>query len=394
MRYNKLRALEDVDELATLHDYPNDPFSQKPIPVRVRFVNYFTIATGRPRKARSGTPSPTDEIASSTDTTLTLPVRQRPDSPESIPHSEDSDRLSRASSDSMTAPTISLARPRTHETLLVLDPIPMDQFRWNSQSPTSQNQDEEGYLQASSIVGDLPNGVLPAGTQPEAAWDARTPVTAHESEPDLPPIPDLPVQPPLPNLDSYLDKEARRQAEKEAKKAQKAYEQAVKHRDNVLRKRQQLLEKHRRRSEKKAARHAKQAAKDGVRERKQPHRREGSRSPARRQEGNERDPRRSSSGDAHFNGASKPPKERKFCVLPRPVVDGGDHTWVRVFMEGVDEVGAHCGLFELGPHYDRLVGDVAQRIVDWVHEDLSLATVRRLAEEGGAEGGSEGLVGA
>ena len=35
-------------------------------------------------------------------------------------------------------------------------------------------------------------------------------------------------------------------------------------------------------------------------------------------------------------------------------------------MEGVDEVGAHCGLFFLNETYERLVGEVAEQIEDWV----------------------------
>jgi hypothetical protein len=46
-------------------------------------------------------------------------------------------------------------------------------------------------------------------------------------------------------------------------------------------------------------------------------------------------------------------------------------------MEGYDEVGAHCGLFVPGPHYEKLVGDVGMTIVEWVHEN---ATKRAMAE--------------
>jgi hypothetical protein len=38
-------------------------------------------------------------------------------------------------------------------------------------------------------------------------------------------------------------------------------------------------------------------------------------------------------------------------------------------MEGVDEVGAHCGLFFSGPQYESLVGNVGERIGKWVEED-------------------------
>jgi len=49
-------------------------------------------------------------------------------------------------------------------------------------------------------------------------------------------------------------------------------------------------------------------------------------------------------------------------------------------MEGVDEVGAHCGLFFPGTHYERLVGDVGARIVAWVQEDASRRAILELEE--------------
>ncbi|KAL2119208.1 hypothetical protein VTJ04DRAFT_6168 [Mycothermus thermophilus] len=53
-----------------------------------------------------------------------------------------------------------------------------------------------------------------------------------------------------------------------------------------------------------------------------------------------------------------------------------DPTWIQVFMPGVDEVGAHCGLFVAdAPHYERLVGDVGERVAGWVWEDASRRAV-------------------
>ncbi|KAF2758015.1 hypothetical protein EJ05DRAFT_374384 [Pseudovirgaria hyperparasitica] len=73
----------------------------------------------------------------------------------------------------------------------------------------------------------------------------------------------------------------------------------------------------------------------------------------------------------------KPKRDRKFCMLPSKDQYGKvDPTWVRVYMEGVDEVGAHCGLFFLSATYEQLVGDVAARIEGWVQEDMT----RRLVE--------------
>jgi len=37
-------------------------------------------------------------------------------------------------------------------------------------------------------------------------------------------------------------------------------------------------------------------------------------------------------------------------------------------MENVDEVGAHCGLFFVDERYERLVGEVADRVEMWVRE--------------------------
>lgn len=66
----------------------------------------------------------------------------------------------------------------------------------------------------------------------------------------------------------------------------------------------------------------------------------------------------------------KPKKDRKFCMLPQKDAKGTrDPTWVRVHMKGVDEVGAHCGLFFVSDTYEKLVGDTAARIEEWVRDD-------------------------
>ena len=79
----------------------------------------------------------------------------------------------------------------------------------------------------------------------------------------------------------------------------------------------------------------------------------------------------------------KTPRDRKFCTLPPRGVDGQvDACWKRVFMEGVDEVGAHCGLFFVGRHYEGLVADVGGRVEGWVRGGV----------DGGGEGGGGGLL--
>ncbi|KAF2201823.1 hypothetical protein GQ43DRAFT_480397 [Delitschia confertaspora ATCC 74209] len=59
----------------------------------------------------------------------------------------------------------------------------------------------------------------------------------------------------------------------------------------------------------------------------------------------------------------------KFCMLPPKDPQGNkDPTWVEIMMEGVDEVGAHCGLFFMSETYARLVGDVGERVEGWIRE--------------------------
>ena len=68
-----------------------------------------------------------------------------------------------------------------------------------------------------------------------------------------------------------------------------------------------------------------------------------------------------------------PGKDLKFCMLPSRNANGvRDPCWVRVPMEDVDEVGAHCGLFspQGNARYEGLVGDVGETIERWVKEDL------------------------
>ena len=55
---------------------------------------------------------------------------------------------------------------------------------------------------------------------------------------------------------------------------------------------------------------------------------------------------------ASHNAAQETKKLRKFVMLPGKITGvavGQDPTWVQVYMEGVDEVGAHCGLFFFSP---------------------------------------------
>jgi hypothetical protein len=78
---------------------------------------------------------------------------------------------------------------------------------------------------------------------------------------------------------------------------------------------------------------------------------------------------------------AKQKKLKKFCMLPPKDADGNkDPTWIRVFMENMDEVTAHTSLFFINETYEKLVGDVGARIEEWVREADSVRLVREMSE--------------
>ncbi len=191
---------------------------------------------------------------------------------------------------------------------------------------------------------------------------------------------DLPSPPTPVDLSQLTDKEARKQAEKEAKRAQKTYETAIKNRDKAIKERQKLVEKWRRRLARDAEKRDKEAQKEAQKQAANRRKEEQKRQQAEDQElmrelGElhlQEEQRVEPPGvSAKGKAAGKKKKERKFCMLPTKVNGQRDSTWVRVYMEDVDEVGAHCGLFLPGPQYEVLVGDVGSRIVGWVHDDAT-----------------------
>lgn len=75
-------------------------------------------------------------------------------------------------------------------------------------------------------------------------------------------------------------------------------------------------------------------------------------------------------------------KDRKFCALPSkdPVTGAIDPTWIRVYMENMDEVVAHTSLFFVGETYAKLVGDTAQRIEQWVRDAATVRVIKQAQE--------------
>ncbi|KAK3326528.1 hypothetical protein B0H66DRAFT_472660 [Apodospora peruviana] len=363
-RYNRVRKLEDVDDLS--------PSVGAERPVRIRFVNYFTISTGPLEKPKSELP--TELLRPGPP-----PVQQLPGG-SSERRSLDKHRESGAStprisiedySDSSSQPAF----------LEEIEPMPeLDDVDEPTPIAPPHNNDTPQLSTITDGIADSSTPTLESSSK-EGSDDI--------ADLQLPPIPDLPPPPQAPDLASYPDKDSRKQAEKEAKRVQKIYDQAVKNRDKAIKERQKLIEKRRRKTlkdvekqaksdNKKAAEEEKKktttktaAGEEEQRELKLHEKMEKVRleTEVKEQKANEKSNKKEEK-DKDKKGKEKK-KERKFCMLPGKVNGMRDKTWVQVYMEGVDEVGAHCGLFFPGPHYEKLVGDVGSRIVGWVQEDCS-----------------------
>ncbi|KAK0626708.1 hypothetical protein B0T14DRAFT_424156 [Immersiella caudata] len=327
-RYSNLRKLEDIDESKA-------PAPGQRLP-RVRFVNYYTASTGLPKKLKAVPALPTAENSNNA---LLKPTSSQEANPSDINSGTSTPRISIEDHSESGRPMV----------LQELEPVPESDDRIT----TTQTNDS---LPLTQEIPDTP------GNNP------------NQDDSSLPPVPDPPTPPQTPNFEAYTNKEARKQAEKEAKRARKIYEQAVKNRERAIKERQKMLDKRERKTTKEAEKRAKT-------EQKEAHSRQKSELKQRAKE--EQDLQEEldklymeESGQQLGVEKEKKKKEKKFCMLPGKSAGVRDPTWVRVYMEGVDEVGAHCGLFVPGPHYEQLVGDMCSRIVEWVQDD---ATRRAIA---------------
>ncbi|KAK7436320.1 hypothetical protein CaCOL14_004023 [Colletotrichum acutatum] len=285
-RYNKLRAMESVDPLQHMGDgnsYGNNV--DRPTPVRVRFINYYTLSSGRPKK-----PKTPDSPKSPAESPTSAEHRAAPSTLQVGSH---------LSPPSSSTPRISLSSDDGQE-MELLEPIPMEdiderlstlheeqQARFDHDSKAGSHstdaldkeiREPKGKEKEGDVDShETPNAdaqieeSVPASTSSTTAADeteksleagAASPMGDVIPEAELPPIPDLPEQPTPPDLDRYTDKDARKQAEKEGKRAQKAYESAVKSRDKAIKERQKLVEKRRKKVEKEAAKEAQRIEKE------------------------------------------------------------------------------------------------------------------------------------
>lgn len=363
-RCDRLHALEDVDELAG-YDRPG---YRRPVR-RIRFVNYYTASTGRPKapKALPGQKPDNDGY----DTAIEVEMKDMSmDHPRSASFaSSPSIAMDGYMDGAMTSSEYLSSRPATSSSQAQ---IQSPREKSNIQD-SSQESLEMRHIDAcpvddsfSPTLADITRGVEPVsdGLPPE--------LNLASLEPPLPPIPDMPVEPEAVDLSLYTDKDARKIAEKEQKRLMKVYQQAMKDRESAIKDRKKLAEKREKKARQDLEKELKADEIKRLKEEKEEEKRKASLklppSPG----------PQPSVAASQANADSKPKKDKKFCMLPPKRGGKRDKCWVRVHMEGMDEVGAHCGLFFPGAQYEGLVRDVGARIESWVHEDA----LKRIALEG------------
>ena len=402
-RYGKLRALEDLD-----------PENRK----RVRFVNYYTVSTGRPKKPRSA-PLSRVQTDGSNGSTQTEEHMQRT-SLEAVDNRSPS-----------RSPRISIEGPDGREVTeedtegvtnmnhLAVDGCTDDEGAMSDASqamkhiepgPVTDDEGEMGSKQEPSTI-EPTTSIAATGSGPTIPLlvDGYSSV----NELPLPPLPPAPEEPPAFDPTPYPDKDARKLAEKEHTRQVKTYQRAVKDRDKAVSDRQKLREKREKNAAKEREKQLKAEEKEmmkrmekGERERAEEERGEEKRM-GKELSKHEKDEQKRlekerlraekearklvkksdtaslttvdsevSNGDPEVSNMDgeearpeRPKRDRKFCMLPSQINGQIDPCWVRVFMPGVDEVGAHCGLFFVdGERYREFVGGVAERIEGWVEE--------------------------
>ncbi|RDW70288.1 hypothetical protein BP5796_08685 [Coleophoma crateriformis] len=366
-RYSKLRALEDVDDLST----PGAPGYQKPVR-RIRFVNYYTASTGRPKQPK-------------------IPVGQMIGQDRQLQPIETEMQNMSLSSDSISSTPIpsldmedgtSSVTPQQLDQAIIDAPVEIQMQSLGESSgvrddiqddelPPMQHiesmpieEDDESILEPVEQNHMITEAAENATGEPEEATSALEPSS---TDPPLPPIPSIPTEPLPIDLSIYTDKDSRKIAEKEHKRAIKAYQQAVKDRDSAIKDRKKLIEKREKKTRQEAEKRLKEEQKQRAREEKEE---EKLRTTIKPEPLPVSSPAEAKDPNDSTAKVEKPKKDRKFCMLP-PGTDGKrDACWIRIYMEGVDEVGAHCGLFFPGPQYESLVMDVGRRIEEWVDEDI------------------------
>lgn len=368
-RYSRIRALEDTRA------------------ERVRFVNYFTASTGRPKKQKEPMQS-------------RLGYRLNPSGGFEEPFGQELQDLSvsqRASRSPMRSPRISEdgSRSRTRSPQISVEEVRdgvliSKQFKDPDEAILVGSDSEMTLLDAVAVAEEeSENNPSFSGNQlaseRQAAPAYAPPEPPDESSPlevkptmeeclSLPPLPPFPREPAQFNPEAYVDKDTCELALKQHSREKKAYSRALKDHAKALKDREKLVEKREKAAKKVIDKEAKLKGKESNQKlkKKDEARPNASLSTSSnftiaRENGYECSSENSATTRADPE-VEKPPRDRKFCLLPPKINNEVDPCWIRVAMRDLDEVGAHCGLFEIQEQYAWLVSDVGNRIKEWVKE--------------------------
>ena len=419
-RYARLRALEEDS------DAVRKSVVEGGTPPRVRFVNYYTASTGRPKKPKT----PQDELPEGVGSTASLEIVENSVSKQTVGSTRSQSPDTKLEQQDSSQTTVDNPHLSVEEDIRANESDMSSQYDDAMSSPEMLHVDP---TPVDDIDEAFPEAPIDTPTDSQSITAAPS-TTAPSVTSSLPPVPDMPTAPAPLDVSYIEDKQTRKLVEKEHSRAVKAYEKAVKERERIIRDRTKLEEKRERKEKKESTKAEKEAQKarekaekeDGKqvkkmdkaesrelthsereekrladeRERmeKEGRRMRGEPEPDSKEDQHSESERSASEPSAPPTIASssspppqtrkssavkdekekKPPKDRKFCTLPPKDSQGQrDPCWPRVFMKDVDEVGAHCGLFFVDERYETLVGDVAERIEGWVKD------------QGGIEAGME-----
>ena len=387
-RYNALRGLEDIDPATQ----PKDP-QGRTIP-RVRFTNYYSASTGRVKeKPRSPLRSP-----------------QQPDATEMQSMSRASSR-SRSRGSSSRSPSFKSVRSRRSTASLRSTERPWENELTAKDGDTPPEpavdalQHGQEFLpirrRSVSSDGGMDSGGEMNHLEPEQHADdeeqyAAETAVAHDPN-ELPSIPSLTEPPKKPEEKDFTVKEFFKASLTAYRKELKEYEAEKKRHDKAVKAREKMIKADKRATDKATSKEAKERAraeKERLKaeekaikaERKQQMIQEKHQL-KRRATLNQETYDKALQQDADEQGVSidkvqNKKRDRKFCALPskNPKTGERDATWVRVYMEGVNEIEAHTSMFVVSETYAKVVGDTAERIERWVKDAGLAGTAMRDAE--------------
>lgn len=393
-RYENIRRLEDVDDLKHA-GFPH-------VPPQVRFVQYYTVCHGYPKKPKVEDSDRNPADPETSNRTVSAPAVPQlssqshsspPDTPnpvKTIPEEEAPPKYTPYADDDGSSLEMLDPEPMLEE----VAPEPIEESNTSGQDLEDDNMASSGNPSKTSDANGTETEAQQTNenSQPQAASEKTAETTTDIADDiaclnlDLPTIPELPAKPEQPDLDQYTDKNARKQAEKEAKQVNKDYAKLVKDREKAIKERQKMIDKGKKKMTQEAEKREKEERKRRQKEEKAEKAEAAAAAAAEvaaaaaseaGPSSADFDPNTMSPGEQSRNKSKPPkqPKERKFCTLP-PKVDGQvDPKWVKIFMKDMDQVAAHTSLFFRGDHYERFVCGVGETVVSWVQDDMTKRTI-------------------